>query len=256
MTGALADLVTREVLACALVFARVGTAMMILPMFAEQWLTARARLAMALVVSFVLVPGSGVQAPATPDPLSLFLPVVGEMAIGAFLGLLIRWIFAALHMAGTVIAMHSGLQVAAMFDPNEASQSTIPSALLSMMVLTVLFASDAHHLLLAGLAHSYGVLPFGSLPDLPYMTETMSRAGSQAFDLAFRVAGPVVLATLLLNGVLGVMNRLMPTLQVLFVAAPAQIMVSLIVLAAAVGSIGLLALRMLSVAWSDVLGNF
>ena len=256
MPSSLADLVTGEVLACLLVFARVGTAMMILPMFAEQWLTARARLAMALVVSFVLVPATGVVAPAMPDPVGLFLPVAGEMVVGAFLGLLIRWAFAGLHLAGTSIAMHSGLQVAAMFDPHEASQSTIPAAVLSMTVLTVLFASDAHHLLLAGLARSYVVLPFGGLVDLDYLTEVMSHAGSHAFELAFRVASPVVLTTLLLNVVMGVMNRLMPTLQVMFVAAPAQILVSLIVLAAAMGSIALLAMRAMSVAWSDVLGNF
>ena len=256
MVPALTDLITSELLTCFLVFARIGTAMMILPMFAEQWLTARGRLAMALVVSFVLVPASGVHAPAMPDPASLFMPIVTEMAIGAFLGMLIRWIFAGIHLAGATIAMHAGLQVASMFDPNEATQTTIPSAILSTTVLTVLFASDAHHLLLAGLAHSYAVMPFGKLPDLAYMTETMIRAGSNAFDLGFRIAGPVVLVALLLNGVLGVMNRLMPTLQVLFVAAPAQIMISIIVMATAAGSIGMLALRAFSVAWSDVLGNF
>jgi flagellar biosynthetic protein FliR len=190
------------------------------------------------------------------DPAHLFLPVAIEMAIGAFLGMLIRWIFAGLHLAGATIAMHAGLQVASMFDPNEATQSTIPSTILSTTVLTVLFASDAHHLLLAGLAHSYVVLPFGAFPDLNYMTDTMIHAGSHAFDLGFRVAGPVVLVALLMNAVLGVMNRLMPTLQVLFIAAPAQIMVSMIVMAAAAGSISLLTLRAFSVAWTDVLGNF
>ena len=36
MVPALTDLITSELLTCFLVFARIGTAMMILPMFAEQ----------------------------------------------------------------------------------------------------------------------------------------------------------------------------------------------------------------------------
>ncbi|WP_027133627.1 flagellar biosynthetic protein FliR [Geminicoccus roseus] len=255
MSGLLAELVVADVVACFLVFARIGTAMMILPMFGEPWLTMRGRLVMALVTAFVLVPASGVQAPPVPDPARMFVPVVSEMAVGAFLGLLVRSVFAALHVAGATIAMHAGLQVASMFDPNEATQSTIPSILLSTTILTLMFAADAHHLLLAGLARSYEVLPFGLLPDAGYLSEAMTRAGSRAFDLAFRVAGPVILVALLLNAVLGVMNRMMPTLQVLFIAAPLQIMVGLLVLAAALGSIGSLSLRFVALAWTDVLGD-
>lgn len=255
MSGLLADLLVQDVIACFLVFARVGTAMMILPMFGEPWLTMRGRLAMALVVAFVLVPASGVQAPVLPDPVRLFVPVVGEMAIGAFLGLMVRWVFAGLHLAGAAITMHSGLQVASMFDPNEASQSTIPSTILSSAVLTLMFTSDAHHLLLAGLARSYAVMPFGSLPEAGHLSEGLVRAGSRAFELGFRAAGPVILVAFLLHAVLGVMNRMMPTLQVLFVAAPLQIMIGLIVMAAAIGSIGSLSLRALSLTWTDMLGN-
>ena len=256
VNGLLADLVVKEVLTCFLVFARVGTAMMILPMFGEPWLNARGRLAMALVVSFVLAQASGVQAPPMADPVRLFVPVVSEMAIGGFLGLLVRVIFSALQIAGSAIAMYSGLQVASMYDPNEAAPSPITSTLLSMAILAVMFASDAHHLLLAGLARSYVVMPFGVLPDVGSMSEAMTRAGSRSFDLAFRVAGPVILVALMLNAVLGVMNRLMPTLQVMFVAAPLQIVVGLIVLTASMGMIGILCLRTVSLAWSDVLGNF
>ena len=256
MNGLLTDLVVQEILTCFLVFARIGTAMMILPMFGEPWLNARSKLAMAAVVSYVLVPASGVHAPAIADPARLFAPVVGEMVIGGFLGLMVRVIFSATQMAGAAIAMHSGLQVASMFDPSEASQATIPATLLSTTVLALMFASDAHHLLLAGLARSYTVMPFGILPDLGSLSEAMTRIGSRSFDLAFRVAGPVIMVALLLNAVLGVMNRLMPTLQVMFVAAPLQIMVGLVVLAASIGSIGLLCLRTVSLAWSDVLGNF
>ncbi|WP_191061147.1 flagellar biosynthetic protein FliR [Geminicoccus harenae] len=247
--------IVQELLACFLVFARIGTAMMILPMFGEPWLTMRGRLVLALVTAFVLVPASGVVAPPAVDPAGMFLPLAAELATGAFLGLLVRSLFAALHIAGGLIAMHAGLQVASMFDPNEAAQSTIPATLLSTAVLTLMFASDAHHLLLAGLARSYAVFPFGSLAAPAELAEAMTRAGSQAFDLAFRVAGPVMAVALLLNVVLGVMNRMMPTLQVLFVAAPLQIAAGLLVLAMALGSAGTLVLRVLASAWTDLLGS-
>ena len=255
MSQNLSELLTGEVLTCFLVFARVGTAMMILPMFSEAWLTARVRLVMALVVSFALVPASGVQAPRAADVMGLAGTLIGEMVVGAFLGLLMRWLFAALHVAGAAIALNSGLQIASMFDPNEASQSTIPGSILTFTMLLVMFTSDMHHLLLAGLVQSYRLMPFAGLLDLGGMTDALVHNADRSFVLAFRTAAPILLVAFLLNTALGVMNRLMPALQVMFVAAPAQIMISLIVFAAALGAVGSLVAGAARDLWTSVLGG-
>ena len=66
---------------------------------------------------------------------------------------------AALHVAGTIVAMQSGLSAASYFDPNEAGQGTLPGNLFTTTALVVMFASDLHHVLLRALAASYGRLP-------------------------------------------------------------------------------------------------
>ena len=87
-------------------------------------------------------------------------------------------VFAALHIAGTTIAFQSGLAAAAIFDPNEATQGTLPGNFLTTTALVLLFVTDGHHLLLQALAASYAGLPAGDAPPLGDMAELLGAAAS------------------------------------------------------------------------------
>lgn len=221
------QIVAGEVFAVLLVFVRIGSALMILPGFGEPYIYARFRLLLALVLSLALV---APLAPSLPPPPAegphLALLIGGEAMLGAFLGLAARTVFAALHIAGSVIAFQSGLAAAAIFDPNEATQGTLPGNLLTTTALVLLFVTDAHHALLQSLAASYAGLPAGSPLPLGDMSELLVGMIGEAFALAVQIAAPLILVSLLTYLVMGVLNRLMPAFQVLFVALPAQMLLT------------------------------
>lgn len=222
-----------EVFALLLVLARVGSAFVLLPGIGEPYVLARFKLLLALALSAVLVGPLGPALPAMPAaPLALGALVAGEVLIGLFIGASARIVFAALHVAGSAIAFQSGLAAAAIFDPNEATQGTIPGNFLSMTGLVLLFATDAHHLLLHALASSYAGLPAGSTLPVGDMATLLTRLLGEAFALGIRIAAPLIGVGLLLTLALGVLNRLMPAFQVFFIALPLQLLVAL-------GTIGL-----------------
>ena len=223
----LPELVTQEVFALLLIFVRTGGAFMVLPGLAEAYVAPRVRLLLALAVSVVLAVPLGPSMPALPAaPLELGRLLGGELLLGLFLGAIARMAFAALHVAGTTLAYQSGLAAAAIFDPNEATQGTLPGNFLTTTALLLLFVTDSHHLLLQALAASYAGLPAGGAPPLGDMAELLARLLDQAFAVGLRIAAPLLLVSLLMSLGMGVLNRLMPTFQVFFIALPLQLLVA------------------------------
>jgi flagellar biosynthetic protein FliR len=223
----LSELAPEDLFAFLLIFVRTGSALMIMPGFAEAYVGARIRLLLALGVSAVL---AGPLAPSLPPlpatPLELAGLVAGELLIGLFLGTTARVAFAALHIAGTTLAFQSGLAAAAIFDPNEGTQGTLPGNFLITTALVLLFVTDGDHVLLQALAASYARLPAGAPLPLGDMADLLTQLLGQAFALGVRIAAPLLLVSLLTYLGMGVLNRLMPTFQVFFIALPLQMLIA------------------------------
>jgi flagellar biosynthetic protein FliR len=221
----LPELVTAEAFRLLLVFVRIGSAMAIMPGLAEIYVAGRVRLLLAVGLSLALAGPLGPTLPAMPDePLALARLLAAEVVLGLFIGSAAKVIFAALHIAGTTIAFHSGLATAAIFDPNEATQGTLPGNFLTTTALVLLFVTDSHHRLVEALAASYATLPPGAALPWGDMAELIARLVDQAFGLGLRLAAPILLVSVLTYLAMGVLNRLMPTFQVFFIALPLQIL--------------------------------
>lgn len=218
------ELVVEEVFRLLLVFVRIGSAMVIMPGLAEAYVNARMRLFLGLGLSVLLVGPLAPMLPAPPaEPLTLARLLAAEAVLGVFIGTTVKVLFAALHIAGTTISFHAGLAAAAIFDPNEATQGTLPGNFLSTTALVLLFVTDAHHLLVQALAASYATLPAGGALPWGDMAELLARLADQAFGLGLRLAA-IVAVSVLTYLAMGVLNRLMPTFQVFFIALPLQIL--------------------------------
>lgn len=220
----LADLLVGELFGVLLVFARVGTAMLLLPGFGERYVLVRHRLLLALLASALLATGLRAELPPMPaEPTALLWIIGGETLTGLLIGFVARFLLTIANAAGTILAMQSGLAAAAFYDPNEGGQSTLPGNLLTMLALVLLFATESHLMLLQGLAHSYeGLRPGAALPlgDAAQLVATLTDG---ALESGLRLAAPLLAAIVCLNLLLAAMSRVMPALQVFFIAMPLQI---------------------------------
>lgn len=220
-------LVADEVFGILLLFVRVGGALLLLPGFGEPYVLSRFRLLLGLLLALALAGPLGPSLPAMPDePLALARLIGTEALLGLFLGAAARLLFAALHVAGTVIAFQSGLAAASIFDPNEATQGTLPGNFLTTTALVILFLIDGHHMLLQALAASYAGLPAGAALPLGDMADLLARLLNEAFATGIRIAAPLLLVSLLMYLGMGILNRLMPAFQVFFIALPLQILIA------------------------------
>ncbi len=217
----------------AAVFARVGAMMMTAPAFGDLTISPRVRLAAALGVTAALAPAVAGLYPAGAGEggaLALAGLILGETAAGLFLGLFARAIAAALNVAGEIIALQIGLSLAQIFDPTQDIQGAIVGGFLAILGATLIFATDAHHLLLAALRDSYSLLSPGAPLAVGDAADAMIGAIGAAFSMGVRLAAPFIVFGLVFYSGAGVLNRLMPQAQVFFMLLPANLVIGLMLL--------------------------
>lgn len=227
----LAALLPAEVFAFLLVFSRLGAAIMILPGIGENFVYARVRLGLALAITLLILPlvqSTLPPAPASPAALSVLL--VGETIYGLFIGGVARLMMASLHVAGVVIAFQSGLAYAQTVDPSQGTQGALVGTLLTMIGLVLIFATGLHGLLLQGLRDSYILFPAGSAPPLGDFAKLATDLTAGAFTLGLQIAAPFILYGVVFNVCLGLLQRLMPQMQLFLVVMPMQVGLALFLL--------------------------
>ena len=228
----LEQLVSAEIFAPFLVFMRVGSAFVLLPGFGEAYVAMRYRLLLAAAISFAIAPvveGGLPSLPPTPAELTMLL--LTEIGIGLFLGMSARLVLAALQVAGSIIAMQVGLSSVLVFDPSSQQQGAITAAWLSGVAMTLMFVTDSHHLMLRALADSYGVFHAGDIPPVGDFSDAAARLVADCFTLGVKLSAPFLVFGLVFFLALGLIQRLMPQVQVFFVTQPLQIMSGFIILA-------------------------
>jgi flagellar biosynthetic protein FliR len=226
------QLLPNDLFSILVVFARVGSAIMLMPGFGEVFVPARARLGIALALSLIVAPVVAQTLPGLPpDLIRMFLVVGGEVAIGLFIGATVRLLLSALHVAGVVIGFQTSLSNATFFDPANAQQGALIAAFMNVLGVLLIFAADLHHLMLAGLVDSYVVFRPGNLPPLGDFSEVAVRLLARSFDLGLQIAAPFVVVGLVFYVGLGLLARLMPQIQVFFIAVPLQLALGFLVMA-------------------------
>src|SRR5262249_10988866 len=233
MMPALNQILPADILIYALVFARVGAMIMTLPAIGEAVVPPRVRLILALALVILLEPIVGETYPvgATKEPVLLVGLIGLETITGLAIGLLMRIIMSAVNTAGNVIAMQSGLAFAQTFDPSQQTQSALVSTFLSLLAVVLIFAADLHHLLIAGIKQSFTLFPPGKLFPTGDFAKLAIETVSEAFTLGVQMASPFLVFGLILYGGAGVVARLMPQVQIFFLAMPLDILAGFILLA-------------------------
>ncbi|MGI1662060.1 flagellar biosynthetic protein FliR [Palleronia sp. KMU-117] len=223
MIATLADalgLVQSALVAGFLVFLRIGAAMALLPAFGERIVPARVRLVLTLAFTAVVAPAvtpdvTSIEAGAALSP-KVFL---AEVVAGLALGIALRLFILALQTAGTIAAQATSL--AQLFAGASVEPQPAISHLLVVAALALATMAGLHVRLAEFLVLSYDLFPAGRLPSPEALGAWGVERTAQAFALAFVLSAPFVIASLIYNLALGVINRAMPQLMVAFVGAPA-----------------------------------
>jgi len=230
---------TREVYVAGLVFARVGALVMLIPGIGEAAVPPRVRLGLALLLSLTLFPLVGPSLPTMPETMSALIgALIREILIGLMIGAMLKLFFSSLAVAGEIVSLQTTLGFSQTASPMEAQPTTSLSTFLTLMGITLVFATNLHHLFITAIFGSYSLfepgrdIPLGDAASLAIQTV------GKSFALGVQLAAPVIVFALVFNIATGLVGRVMPQFQVFFVATPLIVLLGLSVFALSLGVVG------------------
>ena len=223
----------------ALIFSRIGAVLLMLPGIGESYVSPRIRLSLALVVSLALWPVIAGALPALPASVGGMAGwIIREVIVGLMIGALLRSFLTALATAGEIVALQTTLAFAQTANPMQVQPGSTISAFLMLLGTTMIFATNTHHLFVAGLVGSYELIrPAGPLMTGDFATLAIRTIGD-AFMLGVQLSAPLLVFALIFNLASGLVGRVMPAFQVYFAAAPLSIILGLSVFALSLGVMG------------------
>lgn len=215
----LVEIVTGSFWIGLVVFLRVGAMMMAMPALGEQMIPARFKLFIALMMTTVVTPAVAPHLDLPEPTLNVFLYAIAtETIAGLFMGMMLRMFVMAIQVAGAMAAQSTSLSQilgSAGMDPLPAIGQILFMATLALLMTTGFHVKAAMFIML-----SYEILPALEFPNPADVAEAGAMRVSKTVSLAFTLAAPFVILSVLYNLTLGVINKAMPQLMVAFVGAP------------------------------------
>ena len=223
----------------ALIFGRIGAVLMMLPGVGESYVPPRIRLSLALVISLALWPVVAGSLPPLPESIGGMVGwIIREVVVGLGIGAILRAFLTALSTAGETISLQTALSFAQTANPLQAQPGTTISAFLMLLGTTLIFATNTHHLFIAGLVGSYELIAPARPLIVGDFVSLAVRTVGDAFLLGIQVAPPGMVFGLIFHLASGLVVRVVPQFQVFFAAAPLSIILGLSVFALSLGVLG------------------
>lgn len=232
-------LLTRWAPSFLLLLARCGGMVALGPVFGSANLPPMLRAGLAGALAMLLTPLLATHSMVLPSSgPALAAALLGELLIGAVLGLAVRFLFAGIGMAGELAAVQMGIGMPAALDPHFMTQVTAVNFFLDQVAIMAFLSVGGHHAILSALAQSVIMVPPLTVAFGGSSAEFLLGLFGASLLLALRLAAPVTAAMLATMATLGLLNRIAPQVNVFMVSFVLTLGVGLLVLFAALPAMG------------------
>ena len=225
----------QQVLAFALVLARVAPLFLLAPLFSSKSFPPRVRGVAAVALAIGISPAAtqALGGQHLPEGVWAMAGLIGkEMLVGMAFAFGIAALFAALSAAGATLDLSIGFSLGGVVDPLTGTQSSLLQQLYAMIGVMVFIAIGGDSWVIAGLARSYEAVPLLDAPQIGSLTQAAQLAFSGVFVAAVQVCAPVLLALIITDVAIGVVSKVVPQLNVFAVGFPAKIAIGLLLVGA------------------------
>jgi flagellar biosynthetic protein FliR len=206
-----------------LVFARVASILLLMPVFGARQIPVQFKQGLALMLTIVFY--STIQ--WYPKEVLPVLPLAYQVAIqflvGAVLGFASLLVFIAILLGGQIIDLEMGFAIANLIDPVSNLQQTLLGQFQYIIALLFFLAMNGHHYFVDAVARSFDILPLDVFHYRYALHGKLTAMLSEVFVVAFQLAFPVAASLFLSDLVLGFLSRLVPQMNVFVVGFPLKL---------------------------------
>jgi flagellar biosynthetic protein FliR len=205
----------------ALLMARVLPLILIAPFIGGDLVPAQVKMGIGIAFSFMLYPFVA-DTPIPPGSIAFMLLMLKETFIGTTIAYLASFAFDGARAAGTFVDTVSGANMATVLVPQIQSQATLYSDFKFQLTIVVFLGLNGHHVVIQALFTSFQSIPLNAWPRFGHgfwpLFELVIRMSADLMVVAVALAAPATVATFITDVALGLVNRVVPQIQVFFIS--------------------------------------
>lgn len=215
-----------------LVFCRCSALLLTSPVLGGQSTPVHIRVLVCLTLSAAMTAHLNGHIGELPTNVpELLLAVFREVGFGLLLGGLVQLVFQGVMMAGSIVDLQMGLGISQAMNPVTGVPVSVIAQFKYFLCLVLFFLANGHHTMLHAFMASYSVTADASGFTFGSALQGVLMLLGQVSLLAIQVALPVLAVTIIVDAAFGVMNKAVPTMQVMLMGVPAKVILGLTALA-------------------------
>ena len=213
-----------------LILMRVASVVMTMPVLSSRNIPAPAKIGLSAILAFVLTPTLADQMPRVPIAMPTFvLAIAQEVLLGLAFAFVVQIVFSGIQMAGQVLGIQMGFNIASTFDPvSNAGQVSYIDQLYGLLAGMVFLTINGHHWVLQALQTSFSIVPVGQFQLNQAVSDDVVSLVAQALIISIRIGLPIAAALLLTDVAFLIIGRTAPQMNIFMVGQPVKIGVGLI----------------------------
>ncbi|WP_190284873.1 flagellar biosynthetic protein FliR [Bacillus sp. S3] len=209
-----------------LVFVRISSFMIIVPVFSGRQIPSTYKIGFSAALALLCV--GIIKEPIDSLPQwALLLLIFKEFLVGIVLGMTAAIFLYSVQLAGSLLDIQTGFSMATLFDPNFGLSEPLTGRLKNILAILVLLSTNGHLLLIQGILASFDWISLqDTVPALidgrlsAYILECVK----QMFMIGFMMAAPILGAMFVCDVALGILGKTVPQLNIISIAPPLKIL--------------------------------
>ncbi|WP_297808276.1 flagellar biosynthetic protein FliR [uncultured Methylophaga sp.] len=212
-------------------FFRITAMIMVAPIFSSNFVSARARLLIALAASMVIIPTIPSEMPqVAPLSASGLLIIAHQILIGACMGFMLQLLFNAFIVAGQIVAMQMGLGFASMVDPQNGVMVPVISQLYLIMVTLLFVTIDGHLIMIQVINESFTTMPVAAKGLIANDFRDVVAQASWMYAAGVIIALPAIGSLMMVNLSFGILSRAAPQISPFTIGFPMTIITGFVII--------------------------
>ncbi len=217
-----------------LVMSRLGGLMVFGPVFGSPVIPVRVKVFLTLLVALAVYPLLVERGFSGPMELSIWMlgPIIaGEALVGLVIGFIASMPLVGVQTGGLIMGQQMGLGFARFYNPAVDDEADVIGQLLFFLGLAGFLVIGGHEAMLLSVLHSFEHVPAGGVSMNVSLLELITGLLLSAFELAMRVAAPLLALIFLETLAMGFVSKTVPQLNILSLGFPLRILAGIAIVA-------------------------
>lgn len=214
-----------------LIFIRMTGLFILSPIFGRNNLPAIFKIGFSFFLAVIFVNVNDIPTVSMSSNITLYaLYIIKELIVGLVIGYATYVIMSAIYLAGQMIDMQVGFGSVNVLDATSNIQVPLTSNFYYMYIILIFLTLNGHFYIIQALFRSFEVIPIDAMGFNMDFTSEVIGIMQEMFEIALRIAAPIIATIFVADVVLGVLSRTIPQMNVFQLGMPLKVIIGLAVI--------------------------